>query len=150
MLVLAVAVAGRPAPQGSKKFVGMRGKFPVLVEQSKYVEPWREDVRDATRMAMRVTGGSWPLNEPLHVALDVYLARAASNRDTHPYGHNSGDIDKYARAILDALTMSGVVTDDCLFVSCTAHKWWATSTRSPGATIRISTLEEDSCQTTLL
>ena len=54
-------VHGMPAPQGSKKFVGLsKSGRGLLVESSKKVKPWRQDVvaaaieaRGSTRSATR-------------------------------------------------------------------------------------------------
>ena len=46
-----IIVRGDPAPQGSKKFVGMAGGRGLMVESSKRVKPWRQDVVAAAREA---------------------------------------------------------------------------------------------------
>ena len=132
---LSFTVAGVAAPQGSKSLLG----HGALVESSKRVAPWRADVRAAAMSAM---GDGWqPLTGAVDVDIEVFLPRPKSHYGTgrnanavkhtaplYPTGHNSGDADKLARAILDALTSAGVWLDDAQVVKLRASKHWATFT----------------------
>src|SRR5690606_30582546 len=53
-------VAGTPAPQGSKRYLGNRGGKGITVESSERVAPWRADIRAE---AQRVI--SQPLDGPV-------------------------------------------------------------------------------------
>lgn len=106
-------VRGLPAPQGSKRAIVNRhtGKA-VVMEQSTRVRPWRSDVRDG---ALAVLGPHAPWSGPVGVDLDFRLPRPRGHYGT---GRNAEllragaplwpakppDLDKLARAILDALT----------------------------------------------
>ena len=132
---LSFTVAGVAAPQGSKSLLG----HGALVESSKRVAPWRADVRAAAMSAM---GDGWqPLTGAVDVDIEVFLPRPKSHygtgrnaqtvkhtAPTHPTGRNSGDADKIARAILDALTSAGVWRDDSQVVDLGVSKQWATFT----------------------
>ena len=121
-------VAGLPAPQGSKKHVGNG----VMVESSKKVKPWREDVRHgATEAACgRVFTG------PVFVVLDFRLPQLAS--DPHRHQHRTTpDLDKLVRSTFDAIVSAGVLKDDALVYSLVAEKHHARNAQRPGVTIVI-------------
>lgn len=114
-------VRGFPAPQGSKRAIVNRysGKA-ALIESSKRVKPWRADVREAAITAMG--DPMFMLRGPLYVELEFRLPRPKGHYRTGIHAgelkpsapeHLAGkpDIDKLARAVLDAIT--GIVwTDD--------------------------------------
>lgn len=107
-----VHVPGIPAPQGSKRHVG-GGR---MIESSKHVGPWRERVALAAYSAC-----PQPILGALRVSLLFTLPRPKSHyrtgRNAHllreaapDYPTGKPDVDKLARAILDALT--GIWWDD--------------------------------------
>ncbi|UCZ89050.1 RusA family crossover junction endodeoxyribonuclease [Gordonia sp. WA4-43] len=108
-----VFVAGAPAPQGSKRHVG-RG---VLIESSKAVGPWRERIAVAAHSHARGL-----LSGPVALTLDFVMPRpkSAPKRSTPP-AVKRPDIDKLARAVLDALT-DVWLADDSQVVSLHATK----------------------------
>lgn len=108
-------VPGKPAPQGSKRHVG-RG---ILVESSKEVGPWRERVAIAAHNAM---AGRGLLMGPVEVDLSFVLPRPKSAPKTRTASAaKRPDIDKLARACLDALT-DVVFGDDGQVVRLVAQK----------------------------
>lgn len=131
-------VPGRPAPQGSKRHVG-RG---ILIESSRRLRPWREDVKRAAIEAWT----SEPTKEPVRLTLHFDFSRPKA----HYYsGRNAGvlrpeapslyssngrdDVDKLARGVLDALT--GVVyADDGQVVILHAKKAYS---ERPGVTVEV-------------
>lgn len=127
---LSFTVAGIPKPKGSLRFLG-KGR---VVEQVKGSDEWRQTVAAEARKAMR---GRCLLTGPLAVHAVVRIAQARSNRDTHPVGHNTGDIDKHARNLLDAMT--GVVyRDDSQVVVLTVVKRYAPDS---GVSVRLDAAE---------
>ncbi len=107
-------VAGRAAPQGSKRHVG-GGR---MVEMSKRLKPWRADVGREASIAMR---GEEMAQGPVWVSLDFTFDRpkghfrtgryAALLRGTSPTSHTTQpDLDKLIRSTCDALT--GIVFKD--------------------------------------
>ena len=104
-------IRGLPAPQGSKRHVG-RG---ILVESSKRVKPWRQDI----------VGQSWdqyggkPMTGPLEMEIIFWFPRPQThyrviggelsnvikpNAPTHTTSCADGDVDKVVRSTLDGLS----------------------------------------------
>jgi crossover junction endodeoxyribonuclease RusA len=134
-------VHGVPAPQGSKKYVG-GGR---MVESSQRVGPWREAVKAGA------AGHAEALAGPVEVSIDFYMPRPKSHYRT---GRNAGllrdnapahvavkpDIDKCARATLDALTDVGMFADDAQVAVLIASMRYAASPTSVGAVIEVTAL----------
>ena len=146
-LLLDLWVAGDPAPQGSKRAFRNKHSGKIQqVESSKRVAPWREDIRQAV-LAETVTR-SLVTAEPLAVELDFRLRRPVAhhisanrarpvraNAPTHPAG--KPDVDKLARAVLDAIGSAGTVwVDDSQVVTLTAAKRYAIN-NTTGVDIRV-------------
>lgn len=145
---ITITVHGLPAPQGSKRHVG-RG---VMVESSKKVKPWRQDVKHA---ALRETEAlDWTvLDGPLAVAMTFTFDRPKGHYRTGRNAHllrdaaptrPSGmpDLSKLARSTEDALT--GVVwKDDARVVEYVRLGKWYAGTDAvdvlpvPGCVIRV-------------
>ena len=157
-MTLTIRVHGLPAPQGSKRHVGNG----VMIESSKRVKPWRQDVRAAALEALRVGPEDeqgmaerigFPFG-PSAVRIDV---RFLLPRPKHHYrtGRNANllrdaaplwpavkpDVDKLIRSTLDALGEAGVWRDDSQVVSIHAWKSYADAT-TPGAVITIEPMGE--------
>jgi len=109
---------GTPAPQGSKSFKGRgaNGKG-VMVESSKKVKPWREDVKQAG-LAAREAGAPC-LDGPIAVRMIFTLARpkTAPKRRGHP--DRTPDLSKLCRSTEDAITTCGLWADDARVVDFT-------------------------------
>lgn len=139
---LSFRVYGMPAPQGSKRHVGDG----VMVESSKRVKPWRQDVKHAALDAISGRGWQQPAGA-VWVAITFRLPRPKGHYGT---GRNAGlikdsaprrpavrpDIDKLVRSTLDALTESGAVRDDAQVVSLSTSKFYADG-EQPGATVEV-------------
>lgn len=125
-----VFVPGRAAPQGSKKVVG-HGR---VVEMSKYVGTWRDDVRAA---CLQVKSGP-PLDGPLVLEVEFVRARPASApKSRTPAASTAPDLSKLVRSTEDAVTSSGLWADDARVVVTLAWKRVAEIGETPGANIRI-------------
>ena len=110
-MILEAFVPGLPAPQGSKRHVG-RG---IMVESSKALAPWREDVRQGVRA---VLGDADPIDGPCIVRLTFWLPRPKSHpRTRRTLPDTRPDLDKLARGVCDALTSSGAIRDDAIIVA---------------------------------
>jgi crossover junction endodeoxyribonuclease RusA len=118
-------VFGMPAPQGSKKFVGTnKAGRGALVESSKKVRPWRQDVKAAAVMAREtlwlaaaVGTDPCPLDGPLWVSMVFTMPKPASapkRRQTWP--DKKPDLSKLARSTEDALVDAGLIKDDSRIV----------------------------------
>jgi crossover junction endodeoxyribonuclease RusA len=130
MTAIEFHVPGKPAPQGSKRHVG-RG---ILVESSKEVGPWRERVALCASNAMC---GRSLLDGAVRVRLELTLPRpkSAPKRSTPP-AVKRPDVDKLARAILDAIT-GIIVRDDSQIVDLHATKRLAELGETPGVAITV-------------
>lgn len=126
-------VEGKAAAQGSKRHVG-RG---VMIEMSKNLPAWRQAVTRAARAAHQ---NGPPIDGPVTVALTVYFPKPRTTKfKTYPAG--PPDLDKLQRAVGDALTASGVITDDARIVHWDPWKKWAPEGTPPGALITIEEIE---------
>lgn len=149
-----ITVYGEPGPQGSKRHVGNG----VMVESSKKVKPWRQDVKYAAIGATAHIPGWKALHGPLAVAMTFTFARIKSHYRTGRYAHllKDGapaqptvypDLSKIVRSTEDALT--GVVwKDDAQVVQYVRlGKWYAGADAPdvlavPGCVIRVWRLAE--------
>lgn len=119
--VIMLDVYGDPAPQGSKKFVGFTRPKPgqergraIMIESSKAVAPWREDVGKAARA---VRNGAPPLDGPLRVRMVFTLTKPASSPKTRrTWPMRKPDLSKLARSTEDALVTAGLIADDARIV----------------------------------
>ena len=150
MKELEFRVRGLPAPQGSKTLT----RYGALMESSKKVKPWRQDVIHA---ALEAYAGN-PFNEPVSVSIEFIFPRPKSHYGT---GKNSetikpkaplfctsktnGDIDKVCRSTFDALSVSSggsIIMDDSLVVSVKALKRYAARYELAGANINVKTFDK--------
>lgn len=132
-----VLVEGRPAPQGSKNYMG-QGRF---VESSKYLEPWRTAVANATKAEMIRSKDHKIFTGPVQLKVVFFIERPAKPKFRYPA--TAPDIDKLVRATADALTHSGIWTDDALVVHLEAWERWTGEPDTypePGALIEITAL----------
>ena len=150
--VLAFNVNGTPGAQGSKRHVG----HGVMVESSKKVKPWRQDVKAAAEHATGNVGhfDEWtPFDGPVHATIVFRFPRPKGHyrtgRNAHLLRYNApafptsrqlGDVDKLVRSTFDALTAAGVVTDDSLFARLYTVKTWCEPGETPGASIMVRPL----------
>ena len=143
-----IPVIGIPAPQGSKRHVGNG----IMIENSKRVKPWRNDVKDA---ALEHYQGE-VIDGPVEIEIIFMFSRPKSHYGT---GKNSnklkasapvfvtskgkGDIEKLERATYDALSESSggtVIKDDSLVVKNRNMKRYCVEGEHQGAKITIRTL----------
>jgi crossover junction endodeoxyribonuclease RusA len=126
-------VPGQAAPQGSKRHVG-RG---VLLESSKAVAPWRTTV---AWHASQAYGGP-VLDGALAVRIEFVMRRPLSlpKRKATPPHIKKPDVDKLARAVLDALT--GIVwRDDSQVIDMHPTKRYAEVGERAGARIQVEVI----------
>ncbi len=138
---------GAPAPQGSKAFKGIAGGRGGLVEVSKKVKPWRDDVRAACLDVIATIPGWAPLDGPLLVEMVFTMPKPASapkRRRTWP--DRMPDLSKLCRSTEDAITTAGGWRDDARVVE---YRRLAKvypgedrdSLRSPGVRVRVWRLD---------
>lgn len=116
--MIEVVVYGNPAPQGSKKFVGVtKAGRGLMVESSKKVKPWRMDVKAAAEAVALHAMHTLPLDGPLVVSMVFTMPKPASapkRRTTWP--DKKPDLSKLVRSTEDALTDAGLWVDDARVV----------------------------------
>lgn len=123
--VLGFWVAGAPVTQGSKRAFARGGRAVLVEDRADVLVPWRAAVHRGARAAVEAQGWEMvPLRRPVSVGLVFCLPRPRSSLVGAPCTVRSGDVDKLARAVLDALT--GVVfADDAQVVGLSVSKIWA-------------------------
>ena len=100
-----IVVYGSPAPQGSKRYVGNG----IMIESSKHVKPWRQDVVEAAKRQF----SGLALDAPLSVGMVFTLPKPLSApRRKRTWPMRKPDVSKLARSTEDALTTAGVWVDD--------------------------------------
>ena len=140
-----IIVVGTPAPQGSKKFVGMHGGHGVLVESSKKVKPWRQDVKAAAITAMAEVGHG--ITGPVRCKMIFTMPKPKSApKRKKIWPDRKPDLSKLVRSTEDALTEAGVWEDDARVVLCVSRKVFpgegSDAMAIPGAVIYIEEEKE--------
>ncbi|MGH3498423.1 MAG: RusA family crossover junction endodeoxyribonuclease [Nocardioidaceae bacterium] len=154
MTTLEIIVVGTVAAQGSKRHVG----HGVMVEASKRVKPWRQDVKTAA-LAARDATGHQTLVGPVTIRIQFRFARPAYHYRTGRHAgqlkpnaptshHTRPDIEKCQRAVSDALTEAGVWRDDSQVCHAEATKTYTGPGQLPGAYIVVTSHHDDDPATT--
>lgn len=137
-------VEGVPIPQGS---ITRNRQGHAYADNAKRLYPWRRAIAGAVGFA---------LPEPFPEAVDLRLsfafprpAKHYGRRKGQPYlrddapryptaRYSTGDLDKLVRAVLDALTMGGVLVDDAQVVGIVTEKRWADGDLRPGVLFEVT------------
>jgi crossover junction endodeoxyribonuclease RusA len=132
-----IFVTGRPAPQGSKNAFVI-GKRAVMVEASKHLPAWRNDIILAVKQMFQASENVSKFVEPVKLKVTFYIDRPKQPKHKI-YPGGKPDLDHYIRAVGDALTIAGLLADDALIVKIMAEKVWCgpTTKPEPGATIEV-------------
>lgn len=137
MTPIRLHVIGSPEPKGSTKVVPIVRKFPVTIHTFKQlltsvavtsdnaqVKKWQRTIATAAKSAML---GDRPHAGPVIVEVTFFLAppqKIPKERGGYPIVRGSTDVDKLARACLDALTQISYV-DDSQVIDLIARKRYA-------------------------
>lgn len=133
---------GDPAPQGSKRYVG-NGR---MIESCKRLKPWREQIiADAQALGLPQT-----ITGAVSVSLVFCFTRPKAHLNSKgqlkpsapAYKVTKPDADKLARAVLDGLTIAGIIKDDSLVTTLSAQKRYCVGTEAPGVLITVMDMEE--------
>lgn len=133
---------GDPAPQGSKRYVG-NGR---MIESCKRLKPWREQIiADAQALALPQT-----ITGAVSVSLVFCFTRPKAHLNSKgalkpsapAYKVTKPDADKLARAVLDSLTIAGIIKDDALVNTLSVQKRYCVGTEAPGVLITVMDMEE--------
>ncbi len=93
-----------------------------MIESSKKVKPWRQDVVAAVTSYMAANSVAM-IDAPVRVELTFVLPKplsAPKRKITYP--SKKPDIDKLCRSTLDALTTAGLIRDDARVIELVARK----------------------------
>nr|ADD96382.1 endodeoxyribonuclease RusA [uncultured organism MedDCM-OCT-S09-C20] len=147
-----IRVYGIPRPQGSKRHVG-RG---IMVEASKHVGQWRNDVMAAAA----VTYKGPPITGPVRLEIVFLFPRPKSHFGTgrnadklkasapvHCISRAHGDTSKLIRSTEDAISASSgypVIEDDSQVVRLVCEKRYVAQEEGCGAYIRVVESQYDS------
>lgn len=119
---------GQPAPQGSKRFMGVTktGKG-IMREQSDKLTPWRNavvvaGVRELERLGIEAPAFDCPLVGTFYF---TFLRPKTIKVAKRPYPSVPPDSSKLLRATEDGLTDAGVIRDDALIVEHHIRKSYA-------------------------
>lgn len=122
---------GVPVAQGSKKAYVVKGRAVIVDVKGKELKAWRTVVAVA---AVEAAEGR-TFGDAVSVRIRFDLPRPKSV--TRVYPSVAPDVDKLARAVLDALTQSAVIRDDSQVVRLTAEKFYGPT---PGVRVAIDDL----------
>lgn len=141
--IIDVHVVGQPRTKGSLRHIG-GGR---MVEQHGHSTDWRRSVAGAaheqircrcTDPACRSLKPGHPVEGPVAVAIALLFPKPKSAPKTRPIlpsTRATGDGDKHARNIFDALQDAGVIKDDAQVVDHSVSKRYCATGQVPGARI---------------
>ena len=124
--ILDVHVLGTPRPKGSMRIITRN----VMKESSATSPEWRSAVVAAAYKAIacgcddsecRTLNNGYPYTGPVNVLIELEFV-APKKRQPLPSTRTTGDLDKHARNILDALQDAAVLKDDCVVVDLRISK----------------------------
>jgi Holliday junction resolvase RusA-like endonuclease len=134
-------VDGVPITQGSKKGFVVNDKRTgkaravVVEDRSASLGDWRRSLSSSAALAMDRADFAGYVELPL-VELDFGLTKPATVKRRYPTV--KPDVDKLARAVLDALTAAGVYKDDAAVLDALIRKRYSAR---PGVRVRVYELE---------
>jgi hypothetical protein len=156
---LTFVVPGNPIPQGSKRAMVSRStNRPIVVDANRIgLAEWRADIAAHAMRALAndpdhpnqpFLGAVWvglrfTFTRPATHWLPVNIKRSAPElRRGAPLVHTqTPDIDKLARAVLDALTNANVFPDDAVVSTLIASKGWSSKDEQPGVVVTVESVE---------
>jgi crossover junction endodeoxyribonuclease RusA len=153
MTELTFVVRGLPVAQGTARAFVAGGKARIATDSNRTNSPigaWRASIATEARMAMgRQVAFDGPVTVTAHFVFprprSHYLpANARRPRpelrlDAPKFVTAKPDVDKLARALLDAIT-NVVIADDSRVAGITAWKQYEDEERRPGVVVRIAPL----------
>lgn len=145
-----LVVAGIPLPKGSLKCVGRHGRH-QLVDDNPHTRRWLDLVAERARELDLELDPAQPVGVELTATLPRPPSHHRTGRNAHllrgnapplPVRRQTGDIDKLARLVLDALQRGGVLADDAQVVELVARKVypsppWALGSDTAGIIVRL-------------
>lgn len=109
-----------------------------MIESSQQVKPWRESIRGTLLGLPHQQRALWPMKGAVCVWLDFIMRRPVSTpKRRTPPAIKKPDVDKLARAVLDAVGSAGTWGDDAQVVGLHCTKRLAQIDETPGLNITI-------------
>lgn len=135
MSTFPIIIPGIPVPQGSKSVT----RTGIMFEANNKLKPWRETMSNALTAWTGTWFGAWePYDGPLFVEVTFWIPKPKKPKFELPA--TPADLDKYQRALGDAMTTSGLIRDDARITTWHARKRFA----DPGAEgVTIHNIKED-------
>lgn len=96
---LRLEIAPLPCPRPR---IAVRGRFPVAYYPDSY-KKWKEKAKELIEAQIEER-----LHGALRVSIECYVKKPKTSKLTIP----KGDVDNYAKSVLDALTSAGAWADD--------------------------------------
>jgi len=109
-------ILGDPIPQGSKTAKVINNKV-IMWESNKHLKSWRDKITQQVATEMTESYGS---DVAIRLVLHFQFLKPKTVKRLLPTV--KPDLDKLARAVLDALTKSKIYHDDAQVVSLRAYK----------------------------
>jgi Holliday junction resolvase RusA-like endonuclease len=131
-------VPGHPLPKGSQRCVTRHvgGARSVLKADNPAAETWQAHAAEVLAWKGRGLRAN-PITEAVEMTVDFHLAKAKTTKFKNaPIGHGSGDLDKLTRCIGDAVTNSGMISDDSIITRIVAEKIYS-PTGDEGVTVEL-------------
>jgi Holliday junction resolvase RusA-like endonuclease len=152
---LVLTITGTPVPKGSLKCVGTNGRH-QLIEDNPATAGWREEIRHLAHETADDLGLHADHRQAIGVEITSTLARPASHYGRgrgadvvklsaphYPTALRTGDVDKLARLVLDALADAHVLDNDAQVVEVLSRKAYTDDPHTrdaltvPGVRIRV-------------
>lgn len=126
-----LVVPGHPLPKGSLKCVGRNGRHQII-DDNPNTRVWLDQVAESAAQQLQLT---LTPHQGVGIEIACILPRPASHHRTGrnrfllranapelPVLRQTGDVDKLARLVLDALQSAGVLADDSQVIELTVRK----------------------------
>lgn len=126
---------GAPQAQGNHR-VSRTGH---VYESNNRLAAWRTTVATVASIARRKLNAE-TIDAPVAVAVEFRMPRPKRPKFDTPAV--APDLDKLQRAIGDAITAAGVISDDARIVHWATTKRYADKTHQPGAHVRVWEIDE--------
>lgn len=117
ILNFSFVVPGEPVGQGSMKHIG-GGR--MIASNDKKLKIWRAAIIDAVHQRFLAIGEIPKFEQALKLEVQFCIERPKTVKREYPT--TPYDADKLIRAVGDALTLSGVISDDAIITDIIASK----------------------------
>lgn len=142
MEIITLKIPGRPVSQGSKRTWAAKGKNGYTgkvssKEMNAGLQPFRQSVQKAF-IAKKGYQTQGPYEGPVSVQIQARYERPGKGAKCQhcPCGRGTPDIDKNARAVLDALTLAGVIKDDSQVINLNSSAFYVDGDESTVIIVR--------------